>query len=685
MVLNVNTANKRGETALILACESAQVESIEFLLERGADRDIADGEGCTSLHAAIHGRCPNETLKKIITRKSHLDAQNMDGQTPLLLACTYRQNNAVKLLLDAGSNPNITDKNKNTSLHAAVHQRCRTNDIKAIIDHFADINAINKNKQTALMIACENRNVAAIKVLLKYRADLDIANSDGDTCLHVVARRDYCKAVIHTMIKNGADVNAKNMFNETPLMKANKNGNIDATKELLNAGADHNMLDGFGDAWVHRAIDGGYKQELIQTMIDHGADVNATNKHNETAFMKACKTGNVDAIKLLLSVGANPNINNDDGQTWIHHTVIGNWSREVLPVVIAHGGDVNAATKDNITALMLASRTGNVDAIDALLAAGADPDITDVDGYTCFHDAVDAGCNKETLTAIMNHAANIHAANKKGVTPLMAAVCKGNVDAIKVLLSAGADRKDCDTCLHSAIRSRCSKEILQTLISHGADVNATNEHGVAALRLTYQMGNEDTINELLRAGADPNIVDEAGETCLHTAIRSKCSEKHLEALITHGADVNATNENHKTAIQLAYRVSNEHAIYELLKAGADVNIVNEAGETCLHTAIRHKCSLNHLKALITHGADVNATNKSNETALQLARNIDYNGTAISVLLRAGAHCDIEDINEMTDNDASCSWLLNSPLCKPYWLIHYVCYRCRDCSRRKINR
>ena len=334
---------------------------------------------------------------------------------------------------------------------------------------------------------------------------------------------------------------------------------------------------------------------------------------------------------------------------------------------------------------MLASRIGNVDAINVLLAAGADPNITDVDGYTCFHDAVDAGCNKETLTAIMNHGANIHAANKKGVTPLMAAVSKGNVDAIKVLLNARADRKDCDTCLHRAIRSRCSKEILQILISHGADVNATNEHGVAALRLTYQTGNEDAINELLRAGADPNLVDEAGETCLHTAIRSKCSRKHLKALITHGADVNATNKNSETAIQLAYQMEHEHAIYELLKAGADPNSVNEAGETCLHTAIRSKCSPNHLEALITHGADVNATNKRRETALQLARRMRSNGTVIIVLLAAGAHCDIEDINEMTDNDASSSCLLDSPLSKAYGLIRYVCFLCRIWCEEKIDR
>ena len=521
--LNVNSANKRGETALILACESAQTESVKLLLKMGANPNIADAEGYTSLHVAVHGRCTNETLKEIITHRSHLDAQNMDGQTPLLLACTYRQNNSIELLLEALSNPNINDKNKNTSLHAAVDGRCRKKYIQAIINHFADINAINKNKQTALMLACEEGNVDAINVLLKNRADLDIANADGDTCLHVVARGDYVKEIIHTLVNHGANVNTKNMFNETPLMKANKKGNINVTKELLNAGADHKIIDGYGNTWIHWAIDGGYRQELIRTMIDHGADVNAMNEHNETAIMTACRTGNVDAlelllsvganvnamnkhgetalmtacknghvdaIELLLSVGANPNIKNNDGQTWIHLTAIGNCSREVLQVVIAHGGDVNAATNDNITALMLASRTGNVDTINVLLSAGADPNIMDADGYTCLHDAVDVGCTKETLKAIVGCSANINAANKKGVTPLMQALQIGNINAINLLLNAEADLnivdKDGDTCLHRAIRGRCSKEILQSLICYGSNVNATNKSSVTALNLAYQ-------------------------------------------------------------------------------------------------------------------------------------------------------------------------------------------------------
>ena len=495
------------------------------------------------------------------------------------------------------------------------------------------------------MIACENGNVDAIKVLLKNRADLDIANADGDTCIHVVARRDYSKDIIHTLVSHGANVDTKNIFKETPLMKANKNGNIDVTKELLNAGADHKILDGFGDTWIHRAIDGGHRQELIQTMIDHGAGVNAINKHNETAFMKACKTGNVDAIKLLLSVGANPNIKNDDGQTWIHHTVIGNWSREVLQVVIAHGGDVNAATKDNITALVLTTRTGNVDTINVLLAAGADPNISDADGYTCLHDAVDVRCNKETLQAIIDHGANIHAANKKSVTPLMQALQTGNINAINVLLNAEADLniidKDGDTCLHRAVRARCSKEILQSVIHCGANVNATNKSSVTALRLSCQTGNKDAISELQKAEADPNISDADGYTCLHDAVDVRFNKETLQAIIDHGANINAANKEGVTPLMQAFQIGNINAINVLLNAEADLSIIDKDGDTCLHRAVRVRCSKKILHSVICHGANVNATNKSRVTALRLAYQTG-NEDAISELLKAGADPNIVD-------------------------------------------
>ena len=232
----------------------------------------------------------------------------------------------------------------------------------------------------------------------------------------------------------------------------------------------------------------------------------------------------------------------------------------------------------------------------------------------------------------------------------MQALQIGNINASNVLLNAEANLniidKDSDTCLHRAVRGWCNKEILQSVIRCCANVNATNKSSVTALRLAYQMGNKDAISELLKAEADPNIVDEVGETCLHTAIRSKCSSNNLKALITHRADVNVTNKNSVTALRLACQTGNEDAVSELLKAGADPNIVDEAGETCLHTAIRSKCSPNNLEALITHFADVNATNKNSETALRLAVQMKHSD-AIIVLLEAGADSNIEDKKDYT--------------------------------------
>ena len=105
--INVNTLNNRGETALLLACISAQAESVKLLLENGADPNISDAEHYKSLHAAVYGYCTNEILLEIITHGVYLDDQNIDGETALWMACLYRQQHSVKFLLEAGSNPNI--------------------------------------------------------------------------------------------------------------------------------------------------------------------------------------------------------------------------------------------------------------------------------------------------------------------------------------------------------------------------------------------------------------------------------------------------------------------------------------------------------------------------------------------------------------------------------------------------
>ena len=158
-------------------------------------------------------------------------------------------------------------------------------------------------------------------------------------------------------------------------MVASNKGNVDAMKVLLNARADPNIVSVDGSTWLHAALEGDCSKEALQIIIEHGADVNATNKQNITPLMVASSKGNVDAMNVLLNARADPNVTSVDGGTWLHAALEGDCSKEALQVIIEHGTDMNATNKLNITPLELASEKRNINAIVLLLDAGAKPNL----------------------------------------------------------------------------------------------------------------------------------------------------------------------------------------------------------------------------------------------------------------------------------------------------------------------
>ena len=515
--------NKDSVTALMIACRKGNVEAINVLLNAGADPDIADAKGATWIHQAVVGSCSKETLQTIIQHGADVNATNENSITALVMACVRGKVEAINVLLDAGADRNITDDKGATWIHHAVDGTCSKETLQTIIDHGAAINARNKDHGTALMIACRKGNEEAIDVLLDAGADRNIADNKGATWIHHAVDGTCSNETLQTIINHGAAVNARNNDHGTALMIACRKGNIEAINVLLNAGADPNIADGEYCTCIHLAVYKGYNKDVLEAMIEHDADVNAANKDSITSLMIACQKGNIEAINVLLNAGADPNISDGKYGSCIQHAVIGGSSKEVLETIIDHGADVNAKNKHNITALMQACKRGDVEIINILLSAGADSSIADTNGATSIHYAVVGGGSKGTLQAIIDHGADVNASNKDNVTALMMACWMGNVEAINVLLNTGADLNIADgklgiTCIQLAVCKSCSKDVLEALIDHGADVNATNKDNVTALMIACQNGNMEAISILLNAGADPNISDGTCSTCIHHAI-----------------------------------------------------------------------------------------------------------------------------------------------------------------------
>jgi len=136
--------------------------------------------------------------------------------------------------------------------------------------------------------------------LHKAGADINVKDTFGETALMRAAEDGHLEAV-KALIAAGADINAKDTFGETALMKVAKDGHLEAVKVLIEqAGADVNAVDdGFKETALMKAAENGHL-EVMKVLIEAGADVNVKDYLKRTALMKASKDKNLEVMRVLI-------------------------------------------------------------------------------------------------------------------------------------------------------------------------------------------------------------------------------------------------------------------------------------------------------------------------------------------------------------------------------------------------
>ncbi|KAH0586575.1 hypothetical protein H2248_007800 [Termitomyces sp. 'cryptogamus'] len=218
------TLDKDGKTALHLASQNGDSNTIKVLLEYSADVHVKGKDEKTALHFVAE-KGDSDIVKLLLEHKSDVNVKDKDEKTALHFAAERGDSGIVKLLLQQNANVHVKDKDKSTPLHLAAHSG-NSGTIKLLLEHNADVHAKDKEEKTALYYATKRQNLVTVKLLCEHIANVKIegemlveisfdqtrpdtvpADKDNKTALHFAAGSRNSDTV--TLPVNNVDVNIK--------------------------------------------------------------------------------------------------------------------------------------------------------------------------------------------------------------------------------------------------------------------------------------------------------------------------------------------------------------------------------------------------------------------------------------------------------------------------------------------
>jgi ankyrin repeat protein len=232
--------------------------------------------------------------------------------------------------------------------------------------------------------------------------------------------------------------------------------------------------------------------------------------------------------------------------------------------------------------------------------------------------------------------ADIYSLDVKGSSLLHIAAQTGDPEAVSLLIECGADVNARDgersTALHIASGNE-HLDVVQFLLDRGAEVSPKDNHGSTPLHLASAKGNNTIAGLLMDHGADLGALDNAGSTPLNLA-SAHGNFAAVQFLLDHGAMIHIQDNCGSTPLHLASAMGYNAVARLLMEHGADPSVMDNTGSTPLHLASVHG-NFDVVQSLLDHGAEIHPLDKHGSTPLHLA-SAKGNNTIAGLLMDRGA-------------------------------------------------
>ena len=489
-----------GYTPLHLAARNGNAEAVRRLLEAGANPNRFTTTGVTATHFAAQANSAS-AITALAHHEADMDARDtFSGRTPLMFAAVRNATAAVRALAEAGADPSLTTEVKDYEAisEADSDERGQRARVRRAAEPPEEVEVEEEDNQGAQNSGAQptaGSSGASAQAppdsssatnpeqesasepeppppleFPRLSSAQQIGKQGGFTALHYAAREGHIDAV-RILVETGAEIDQVSAGDEsTPLLVAVINGNYDLAQQLLESGADPNIVsdDGAGPLFAVLNIEWSlrtwYPQpqmfrsqqtsylELMELLLQAGADPNQrTQTHiwyaaynagrmgvdftGATPFWRAAYAADVNAMRLLKSYGADPDIwtaKLPSRRRVVDPDVPSNPdNNEPEPLdpsglpLIPDGGPgvhpIHAASGVGFGTSRVAQQHRSVPggwlpAVKYLVEeVGVDPNLRDLDGYTPTHHAAARGDN-ETILYLVSQGADVTAVSRRGQT-----------------------------------------------------------------------------------------------------------------------------------------------------------------------------------------------------------------------------------------------------------------------------
>ncbi|KAF5982635.1 Pfs NACHT ankyrin domain-containing protein [Fusarium coicis] len=709
------------EAYLVMAIRNKHPELAEVFIRHGVSPDALHPlYGPAIVNASQAG--PRKLVKHLIQAVANVNKWHEDDdccKTALSAASEHGHLEIVRDLLKAGAHLGLQDsvklalENGHTTIVELLSDRvCRVRRVNVdllesaasygtieLVQRLLDTKPNGRGKSAALSKACESGRAEIVSLLLSEGAEV---NTDYPWYL------------------DGADLQPKEIetihFQDNALVLAVKSGNENILQMVLDRifGRDQvaELTEDFKFAKFGFANHGlpiymkkalvkalaGCHQRALTALLDALVNHDGKKEYEYDTLRVASQVQNQQVLQdFSVLIGEKRHPYFEETMFHLHEILLGDY-RLILQSLLKEAGENYLQYRDEdesadvVPPIEVAVSIGNATIVEQFIQAGIDINLdetlcdaarnqhghivkllldyknntksnTKLSVVHLFENALMCGKESDCSIAhmLLDHGVIDDYSEENGTTPLHLASLSGCITIVERLLNLGhtVDKKDCldRTPLHSALR----KDVINALVSAGADLNARDFQGWTPLHTAAEAASPEAVGILLQSGAHIFALTNDKRTALQvvTSYGSDVIET-IKILLGNGLDVNDRDERGSSALHNACSQSSVKVAALLLVKGADVNVKDNKGITPLHLAICPyvtRATFDLVSLLVDHGCDVNTQDKKGFTALHhvytechYERGFSYPYLVADVaelLLDHGVHIDARDVEGKT--------------------------------------